>query len=584
MCNEIKRSFVSNAGLLRDSSDEDENRISSLKPVKDLGGDGDITSRFSNAVANLFRLHQGCHDEAKVSTVLPEEKKITSDEEVDSFGETHLSVKEIDAERNRWRPPSAYNKMMKALTVAGKVNEVVRLLQEMKQSDCKPNVLCYNTVMNAFVKANRPREARVVFKEIITSGISPNVSSYNILVKMYCRSRQLDLAYKVIESMMKCGYKPDSTTYSILIMGICQVGRVDEAWNIFEYMVKNNCSPTAHTYTPIVHSYCLEGKIQDAKIVLDIMEDSGCPPSFVTYNVLIDGLCKVGDFDAVKEIIKESELKEWKPNSTTYTVYMNGLCKGGKLKEAIDVLETMRAKGLEPTDVSLGIYIDCLCCDSRIWEAKCVLDESTELKLCVGVISYNTLMARLSEIGRWLEVLNLFTNMLKKGIAPNTRTFNIVINSLGKGGKLLKAKFMFNSRRFVANNVTYNTLIHWCLQNGEIDEAQLLFSRMNVEKIDPDIITCTIMVVGLCKAKKFSEATNCFLGSLPGNFEKDLVNGLIKKLHEGRRFKEIRYLYEEMRILLIERFRRSHESIFLEEIYEEIQNVCIDLGKMLGKQ
>nr|UPT49111.1 pentatricopeptide repeat protein AaPPR313 [Agave angustifolia]UPT49327.1 pentatricopeptide repeat protein AaPPR240 [Agave angustifolia]UPT49356.1 pentatricopeptide repeat protein AaPPR304 [Agave angustifolia]UPT49787.1 pentatricopeptide repeat protein AaPPR1444 [Agave angustifolia] len=464
--------------------------------------------------------------------------------------------------------------MMKAFGRAGKVNEVVRLLREMKWSSCEPNVLCYNTVMNAFVMANRPKEAKVVFKEMITLGIVPNVSSYNILVKMYCHLEQLDSVKRVIKGMTKCGCKPDSNTYSTWITGLCWAGTnkeeasirkkiQEEAWGVLDLMFNDKCSPTVHAYTPIVHSYCLEGKIQEAKDLMAIMEYYGCPPSSVTYNVLINGLCKIGDFDAVEQVIRESGLKGWKPNVDTYTTYMNGLCKSGKTKEAIELFETMKGNGFDPTIISLSICLDCLFHDSKIWEAKCLLD-------CVGVAGYNTLLSRLSKLASWLEVLSLFTNMLKKGITPNTRTFNIVINSLCKGGKLLKAKCIFNSRRFLPSIVTYNTLIHWCYQNGEKDEAQLLLSRMNVEKIAYDAITYSIM----CKGENFSEATNYFLRSLQYKFDQDLALGLINRLHDRGRFKELKQLLEGMKTLCIE---RSCQSL-------EILCVCDILYKMLKKK
>ncbi|KAG0472156.1 hypothetical protein HPP92_016702 [Vanilla planifolia] len=97
--------------------------------------------------------------------------------------------------------PIAYNKLMKAFAQVGELDEVLRLAQEMKESNCCPNVYCYNTVMNALVEAKRPAEAEVLFKEMVANGVTPTVSSYNILVKLYSFClKKFNLGYEWMQS------------------------------------------------------------------------------------------------------------------------------------------------------------------------------------------------------------------------------------------------------------------------------------------------------------------------------------------------------------------------------------------------
>ncbi|KAF8657716.1 hypothetical protein HU200_059873 [Digitaria exilis] len=126
--------------------------------------------------------------------------------------------------------------------------------------------------------------------------------------------------------------------------------------------------------------------------------------------------------------------------------------------------------------------------------------------------------------------------MIKKGIVPNTRTFNIFIHSLCIRGKLSVAKNMVYNQVFPANVVTYNTLIHWFYNHGKFSEAEEVFMYVKeAANIVPDEVTYTIMVDGLCRQGKFDKATACYKEYLKFRLSKDLLTVLVKRLvHSDR--------------------------------------------------
>uniref|UniRef100_A0A0A9G0U8 Pentatricopeptide repeat-containing protein n=1 Tax=Arundo donax TaxID=35708 RepID=A0A0A9G0U8_ARUDO len=93
---------------------------------------------------------------------------------------------------------------------------------------------------------------------------------------------------------------------------------------------------------------------------------------------------------------------------------------------------------------------------------------------------------------------------------------------------------------FAANVVTYNTLIHWFYYRGKFNEVHDLISDMLlVAKIDPDEVSDTIMIDGLCRERKFDKATHWFLGSLKIRLSRDLLTVLINMLVHSDRIIEI---------------------------------------------
>ena len=443
---------------------------------------------------------------------------------------------------------------MKALARAGDVDKVLALFVELKTSGTSkngdsspPNVLCYNTLVNALAEAGRVVEAYNVFVEMREAGVAPNTSSLNIIVKLHSwRSTRFDLAYEEIRRMRELGVEADVGTYSTLVTGLCRAGRVGEAWGVLEWMLDEGCRPMVQTYTPIVQGYCREGRVEEAKELMATMERAGCPPSVVTYNVLIRALCDAARFDEVSQVLTESRTKDWTPSTVTYNTFMNGHCKKGMAKEALEQLDVMLGEGLDPTDFTLSILLNCLCHDSRISDAIYLLERSTSLKWNAGVVAYNTVMSRLSGAGHWMVALKLLTDMIKKGIMPNTRTFNIFIRSLCFARKFDLAKRLVLNKRFVANVVTYNTLIYWFYHYRKPSEVHHLFLEMKKQEIDPDEVTYTILVDRFCRDGRFDTATSFFLNSLEIGLSRDLFAVLTNRLAHNDKIWEMIRVFQEM--------------------------------------
>nr|CAD1833594.1 unnamed protein product [Ananas comosus var. bracteatus] len=385
------------------------------------------------------------------------------------------------------------------MSSSGDADHVLRLFREMKSFRRAPDLACYTTVVHSLVAARRPHAALSVFKEMASSGWPRTPFRFGL------RGGEVDGEVRV---------PPDVVTYSTLITGLCWAGRVEEALGVLDLMLEDQCRPNVRTYTPIVHAYCSIGRIEEAKQLANAMGAVGCPPNTVTYNVIVEALCTVGALDEVGNLINDSVSNGWKPDAITYSIYMDGLCKFGKLDKCVEVFDEMTARGLCPTAVTLNILLDCLCRGSEAWEAKYLLERSRELEWNADVANYNTVMSRLCSGGRVLAVLKLFTDMLKKGIAPNSWTFSIVVNSLCRAGKLRKARCIFDSKGFVANIVTYTTLIRYLHLAGENDEVCLLFYKMVEENISPNHTIYRIMIDCLCTKGRFLVAIGCFLGLL----------------------------------------------------------------------
>ena len=68
-------------------------------------------------------------------------------------------------------------------------------------------------------------------------------------------------------------------------------------------------------------------------------------------------------------------------------------------------------------------------------------------------------MSAFSAASNRAVVLLLLVRMVKMGVKPNERSFNILIFCLCREGKIQKARRILENGGFKANTVSYNTLL-----------------------------------------------------------------------------------------------------------------------------
>ncbi|KAJ3681397.1 hypothetical protein LUZ60_015886 [Juncus effusus] len=387
---------------------------------------------------------------------------------------------------------------------------------------------------------------------------SPSQTSFAILLNSVgVSSNSLDMAYEAFFRIEN----PDSVAAGSLIAVLCRAGRVEEARGVLDVMLERGVKPTVQTCTCILKAYCVEGRIKEAKGFVELMENSSGDdwsengelpkPDVVIYTVLIEGLCLVRDFDSVEQVLRESEGDEskWKPNSVTYNVYISALCRAGIYTEAFHQILVMREKNLKPTLETLNILFDCLCSDpNTVFEAFELLEMSKDLNWQPDSFFYNTLMGRFLELNEPIRVLKLNTDMLKKGVKPDTCSFTVLTRALCRVGKFRLAKFIITRTEIKADIIAYNTLLHELYKARESREMNSVYLHMIDQNILPSKFTCGLMIDCLCREGRFLRAMNFVIHLCEDKylFSTDLISRLNRWLVIYGKLGLVLQLFDEM--------------------------------------
>ncbi|GAA0161132.1 hypothetical protein LIER_17522 [Lithospermum erythrorhizon] len=130
---------------------------------------------------------------------------------------------------------------------SGKPLKAVMLYKVMKKKGIELDVVAYNTVIRDIGILDGVDTSIRILKEMIELGCQPNVVTYNMVLKLYCEvgkyrdmiSRPVLTIWKKIEEH---GVSPDEFVYNALIDALVQKGMIDMARMYDEEMFKKGLS------------------------------------------------------------------------------------------------------------------------------------------------------------------------------------------------------------------------------------------------------------------------------------------------------------------------------------------------------
>ncbi|CAA3032823.1 pentatricopeptide repeat-containing At4g19440, chloroplastic [Olea europaea subsp. europaea] len=114
-------------------------------------------------------------------------------------------------------------------------------------------------------------------------------------------------------------------------------------------------------------------------------------------------------------------------------------------------------------------------------------------------------LIKADELEKCYEVFNIISS----AILPDVYLFSTAINALCKGGRVNDAVMLFKKMEGVGitpNVVTYNNLLHGLCKKGNLEEAFQLKEKMVNNGVNPSLVTYGVLINGLMKLKKYDEA------------------------------------------------------------------------------
>ncbi len=393
---------------------------------------------------------------------------------------------------------------------------------EKEESAIVPDVIFCNTLMNAYAKMGDYRAAKAILNSMLGE---KGVPTHEGIPKV----------------------KPTAVTYNTLADACKVAGELGPALDVPELMIAQSEAtgdktllPDLRTYTTLISTVARKsmdkqesrdirsGGEKDpdmAFALLNRMNHEGIVPNGVTYSALIDVCrrCKRVDMalNGLRLMLKQKaktnlaskdittrRLYHHKPLQNevgAWTAAINACGKAGRTDTAIRLFRTMQKVGVKPSSWTCACISDCLLKSTpiRIKELEEVLQYMKGAGLVPTEVMYTSLMglalelsqkqSRITKDGLQVQLIDNLSIDSEDTTTEAIFLFKQVMRSLlmqtEKEDMILKVFLVFQEMKNVGilpDVAMYNSLLRACAVTGNIERAQSVLRRMEMDGIVPN--------------------------------------------------------------------------------------------------
>ncbi|KAL1915144.1 uncharacterized protein VTP21DRAFT_7625 [Calcarisporiella thermophila] len=373
------------------------------------------------------------------------------------------------------------------------------------QSDPRP----FNIMMHAYHLYGDLAAARNVFDAMKEHAVEPNIVSYNTLMNAITKLGDPEEAIQFFNKLPMPG---DVFSYCTLIDACATLKDFKRATEFFERMRREGVQPNAVVFNAIIHICCQQNQLARAMTVLNDMQQQGVDPNDITYATLIRAHSLRGLHSDVEQLLSAMQKAGVTPNADTYI-----------------------AIGMSPQEVIAELGGDRLK----------VSDYNSLLSICIK---------RHHDFSQAFEI---FQAMRSHGIAPNVRTYNLLIDANIKSGRREEAFNLFQAMQaehLEPDVVTYTQLLQTYADTADLRGAMSLFKQMQEKGVKPNIVSFNTLLTISTLQKDFDPEMLRMLHSrmkyhgvaLDRRSYNILLAGYAREVSQ-RALSDIRQTYREMR-------------------------------------
>ncbi|KAL0453979.1 UNVERIFIED_CONTAM: Pentatricopeptide repeat-containing protein, chloroplastic [Sesamum latifolium] len=428
----------------------------------------------------------------------------------------------------------AYNTMITGYGRVSSMDHAERLFHNLKEIGVEPDETTYRSLIEGWGRTGNYKQAKLYYMEMKSLGFKPNSSNLYTLMRLQAKHEDEEDARRTIDDMMLIGCEK-SSILGIVLQAYEKANRLEKMSltlesPLYDHVLKNQTS-CAILVTAYVKNCLIENALEvlrDKQWEDSIFEDNlyhllicsckdlghlenaikiftcmprSARPNLNIFCTMIDIYSKMSLFSEAEELYAELKTSGVKLDMIAFSIIIRMYVKSGSLKEACLVLDTMNEqKNIVPDAYLLRDML-------RIYQ-RCGMDDKLG-KLYYKVLKngeiwdeemYNCVINCCARALPVDELSRLFDEMLQRGFAPNTITFNVMLNAYGKSRLFEKARkvFWMAKKRGLVDVISYNTIIAAYGKNKYLKNMSAAVKKMQFDgfSVSLEAYNCMLDVYG----------------------------------------------------------------------------------------
>ncbi|KAK7320148.1 hypothetical protein RJT34_04882 [Clitoria ternatea] len=413
----------------------------------------------------------------------------------------------------------AYNTMITGYGKASNMDAAQRLFLRMQRSEeLEPDETTYRSMIEGWGRADSFKYATWYYKELKRLGYKPNSSNLFTLMRLQAKHGDEEGAVGILDDMVECGCQYSSIVGTLLHV-YESAGKVSLVPNLLKGSFYEHVLVNQSSCSTVVMAYVKHRLVEDALKVLNDKKWKDPRYEDNLYHLLIcsckeaglledavniysqtrksDGkpnlhiVCTMIDVYSVMGLFEEAEMLYLKLKSSGISLDMIALSivvrmyvKAGSLKDACDVLDAIDKR----PDIVPDKFL--LCDMLRIYQRCDMADKLKDLyyKISKNRVNwdqelYNCVLNCCAQALPVDELSRLFDEMIQRGFAASTITFNVMLDVFGKA-KLFKKVwrlYCMAKKQGLVDVITYNTIIAAYGRNKDFHNMSSMVQKMEFD-------------------------------------------------------------------------------------------------------
>ncbi|KAG0204104.1 hypothetical protein BGX28_003865 [Mortierella sp. GBA30] len=321
------------------------------------------------------------------------------------------------------------------------------------------------------------------------SGMMPNESEYVAFMKSCLKAghyQDVDLVFHhFMEHYEQHQQQPSEMIYREYIKGLVRQGRMDHAQEVFHSMKHKKVTPSVVIFGVMLDGYGRQMDLQRMSLTLNSLQASGLSPTLEIYTSLIGNYTRAGQLDKAHDVYLQ-------------LLERSDLAMDQQSKNVVQNL--IRLRGNQGSEPSLLFKKTIMPMNADRLSSEGDTSKRPKLERLNAVISVNHKLKKYTNSMNMPKFIKAFRELGKRGLRPNTITFNILLDALTVGGELEDGlrvlEHMKTTKEGEPDLVTYSTLIRGAVNGGKADLGWTLYDEMRKQSIVPSLRTY-VSLIGL---------------------------------------------------------------------------------------
>ncbi|KAK7245797.1 hypothetical protein RIF29_40647 [Crotalaria pallida] len=392
--------------------------------------------------------------------------------------------------------------LMHAYCLCSSVREAGRLFDEMPER----NLVSWNVMLNGYSKAGLVDMAGELFERIPDK----DVISWGTMIDGYIQRDCLHEALMVYCAMLRNGLGPNEVMVVNLVSACGRLTANSDGQQLHGTVVKRGFDCYPFMQTTIIHFYAACGMMDLANLQFKV----GVKDHLVSWNALVAGFIKNKMTEKARQIfdeMPERDVFSWstmisgytqaeeprmalelfhkmvasgvKPNEVTMVSVLSAIATLGTLKEGRWAHEYIRSESIPLNDNLRAALIDMYAKCGSINTALQFFNQIRDKVSCVS--PWNAIICGLASHGHGTLGLEVFSDMQRYHIKPNSITFIGVLSACCHAGMVEPGRRIFKSMKSVYNEEPdtkhYGCMVDLLGRAGLLEEAEELIKSMPME-------------------------------------------------------------------------------------------------------